>query len=60
MVGDDAESDVCGALKAGIGTALLVRTGKYRAGDESRYAPHPTAVVDDLEAAVEWILACRG
>lgn len=60
MVGDDAESDVSGALKAGIGTALLVRTGKYRAGDESRYAPHPTAVVDDLEAAVEWILARRG
>ena len=60
MVGDDAESDVSGALKAGIGTALLVRTGKYRAGDESRNAPHPSAVVDDLAAAVEWILRKRG
>lgn len=60
MVGDDAESDVAGALKAGIGAGLLVRTGKYRAGDESRFAPHPTAVVEDLAGAVDWILAHRG
>lgn len=59
MVGDDAESDVAGALRAGVGSALLVRTGKYRAGDESRHAPHPSAVVDDLAAAVDWILANR-
>ncbi len=59
MVGDDAESDVAGALKAGIGAALLVRTGKYRAGDENRHAPHPSAVVDDLAAAVDWILSKR-
>jgi HAD superfamily hydrolase (TIGR01458 family) len=60
MVGDDAESDVAGALRAGFGGGLLVRTGKYRAGDESRHAPHPSAVVDDLTAAVDWILARRG
>nr|WP_184770697.1 TIGR01458 family HAD-type hydrolase [Aminobacter lissarensis] len=60
MVGDDAESDVAGALRAGLGGGLLVRTGKYRAGDESRHAPHPSAVVDDLTAAVDWILAHRG
>ncbi|PWK65711.1 HAD superfamily hydrolase (TIGR01458 family) [Aminobacter sp. AP02] len=60
MVGDDAESDVAGALRAGIGSALLVRTGKYRAGDESRFAPHPTAIVNDLAAAVDWILDHRG
>ncbi len=30
MVGDDVEADVSGALAAGIGAALLVRTGKYR------------------------------
>ncbi|WP_395450126.1 TIGR01458 family HAD-type hydrolase [Aminobacter sp. UC22_36] len=59
MVGDDAESDVAGALRAGLGGGLLVRTGKYRAGDESRHAPHPSAVVDDLAAAVDWILAHR-
>ncbi len=60
MVGDDAESDVAGALRAGLGGGLLVRTGKYRAGDESRHAPHPTAVVDDLPGAVDWILRKRG
>ncbi len=59
MVGDDAESDVAGALRAGIGTALLVRTGKYRDGDEHRFDPSPTATVDDLAAATDWILADR-
>ena len=53
MIGDDAEADVSGALAAGIGTALLVRTGKYAAGDEDRVDPAPTAVVDNLQAAVD-------
>ena len=57
MVGDDAESDVAGALRAGVAFALLVRTGKYRPGDETRFEPHPTAVVDDIVAAVDWIVA---
>lgn len=35
MIGDDVEADVNGALAAGI-PAILVRTGKYRAGDEQR------------------------
>ncbi|MDO7596910.1 MAG: HAD hydrolase-like protein [Pseudomonadota bacterium] len=35
MIGDDAEADVEGALKAGL-RACLVQTGKYRQGDESR------------------------
>jgi len=56
MVGDDAESDVAGALRAGLGAALLVRTGKYRPGDETRFDPAPTALVDDLAAATDWIL----
>ena len=37
MVGDDVFGDVEGALKAGL-QACLVRTGKYRAGDEKRIA----------------------
>ncbi|RUV62082.1 TIGR01458 family HAD-type hydrolase, partial [Mesorhizobium sp. M1A.F.Ca.IN.022.02.1.1] len=57
MVGDDAESDVAGALSAGLGAALLVRTGKYRPGDETRFDSAPTALVDDLSAAVDWILS---
>jgi HAD superfamily hydrolase (TIGR01458 family) len=60
MVGDDAEADVAGALKAGIGSALLVRTGKYRPGDERRADPPPSAVVEDLAAAASWIMDHRG
>jgi len=60
MVGDDAEMDVSGALAAGLAHGLLVRTGKYAAGDEARVDPTPTAVVDDLPAAVDWILERRG
>ncbi|WEX74177.1 TIGR01458 family HAD-type hydrolase [Sinorhizobium numidicum] len=59
MVGDDAETDVAGALRAGLGHALLVRTGKYREGDENRFEPAPTATVGDISAAVGWILARR-
>jgi HAD superfamily hydrolase (TIGR01458 family) len=57
MVGDDAEADVAGSLNAGFECALLVRTGKYRDGDETRFTPHPTATVADLPAAVQWIVA---
>ena len=56
MIGDDAESDVAGALSAGLGVGILVRTGKYRDGDEERYDPAPTAVVADAGAAVDLIL----
>ena len=57
MVGDDAEGDIAGALSAGLGAALLVRTGKYRPGDETRFDPAPTALVDDLAAATEWMIS---
>jgi ribonucleotide monophosphatase NagD (HAD superfamily) len=33
MIGDDVEADVNGALAVGLQT-VLVRTRKYRAGDE--------------------------
>lgn len=55
MVGDDAEADVSGAIAAGVGAGLLVRTGKYRPGVEAGLDPAPTAVVDDFAAAVDWI-----
>ncbi len=57
MIGDDAEADVGGALRAGLGAAVLVRTGKYRPGDEARVRPAPTAVVADIGAAVDWVLS---
>ncbi|MGD9668593.1 MAG: TIGR01458 family HAD-type hydrolase [Hyphomicrobiaceae bacterium] len=57
MVGDDAESDVAGAINAGIGMGILVRTGKYRPGDEERFIHRPTATVADLSASVDFILS---
>ncbi|UCI05251.1 TIGR01458 family HAD-type hydrolase [Mesorhizobium sp. B1-1-8] len=59
MVGDDAEADVAGALRAGLSGALLVRTGKYRPGDETRFDPRPTSTVADLAAAADWIITHR-
>jgi HAD superfamily hydrolase (TIGR01458 family) len=59
MVGDDAEADIAGALRAGLGAAVLVRSGKYRVGDETRFEPQPTVTVADLSAAADWIIAQR-
>lgn len=56
MIGDDVNDDVRGAMATGMG-GILVRTGKYRTGDESSPpGPAPDAVVDDFAAAVDWIL----
>lgn len=55
MVGDDAEMDVCGALATGL-RAALVRTGKYRPGDETRVEPAGGRVFNDLDAVVDYIL----
>lgn len=55
MVGDDVESDVGGALAAGI-AGVLVQTGKYADGDESRIEPPPSHVAPDLKGAVDWLL----
>jgi HAD superfamily hydrolase (TIGR01458 family) len=58
VVGDDWQADVAGALGAGL-QALLVRTGKYRPGDEERIDWPAVACVTDVEAAVDWILDHR-
>merc|ERR1712039_215316 len=47
MIGDDALDDVQGAMDAGM-QAILVRTGKYRSGDEARCRTPPLAVVDNF------------
>lgn len=44
MVGDDAEVDVAAAKRAGAGSGVLIQTGKYRPGDESRFTPPPDSV----------------
>ena len=47
MVGDDVESDVGGALRAGL-RAILVRTGKFREELVRRSGIEPTATVDSI------------
>lgn len=52
MVGDDVNADVLGALEAGL-QACLVRTGKYRPGDEQQLPDSPAMVHDDLAQLAE-------
>jgi ribonucleotide monophosphatase NagD (HAD superfamily) len=56
MVGDDIESDIGGALNAGL-QAILVRTGKYREERVGESGIQPTAVVDSI-ADVPELLGC--
>ena len=54
MVGDDAEFDVAASVALGM-QGILVRTGKYREGDESRVSPAPTAVLDSVSELSRWL-----
>ena len=54
MVGDDAEFDVAAAVALGL-RGVLVRTGKYRADDETRVTPAPTAVLDSIRDLPRWL-----
>ncbi len=54
MIGDDAEADIGGAMAAGL-EGILVRTGKYRPGQEAALPERPTHVVADLWAAVTFL-----
>ncbi|HYB29769.1 MAG TPA: TIGR01458 family HAD-type hydrolase [Solirubrobacteraceae bacterium] len=47
MIGDDIESDIGGALNAGL-AAILVRTGKYREQQVRESGIEPTIVVDSI------------
>jgi HAD superfamily hydrolase (TIGR01458 family) len=47
MVGDDIETDIGGALGAGL-AGVLVRTGKYRADAVAASGIDPTATVDSI------------
>jgi HAD superfamily hydrolase (TIGR01458 family) len=47
MVGDDIETDVGGAVDAGL-AGILVRTGKYRADAVAASGIKPTATVDSI------------
>ena len=54
MIGDDWESDVNGAVEAGLG-GILVKTGKYAEGDEAKLNPG-ALVAADIAGAVELVL----
>lgn len=56
MIGDDANDDVAGAQAVGM-QGILVRTGKYRDGDETKIDPPPSLVCDDFPRAVDTVLA---
>ncbi|XP_063336898.1 haloacid dehalogenase-like hydrolase domain-containing protein 2 isoform X3 [Pelmatolapia mariae] len=55
MIGDDARDDVGGAQNSGM-LGILVRTGKYREGDENKISPAPHLTCDSFPDAVEHIL----
>lgn len=55
LIGDDLGDDIGGAQRAGI-PGILVRTGKFRPGDEAHPEIKPAAVVDDFTAAVDAII----
>eukprot|EP00127_Corallochytrium_limacisporum_P000550 Clim_evm6s18 gene=Clim_evmTU6s18 len=55
MIGDDARDDIAGARRLGM-RGVLVRTGKYRPGDETKEEHPPDHTADAFNEAVEWIL----
>ncbi|XP_020780528.1 haloacid dehalogenase-like hydrolase domain-containing protein 2 [Boleophthalmus pectinirostris] len=55
MIGDDARDDIGGAQNAGM-LGILVKTGKYRGGDEHKISPPPHLTCDSFPEAVEHIL----
>ena len=58
MIGDDVKGDVSGALEAGLGCAILVKTGKYVTGDELGTKTGgilPTFTADSIVEAIDYI-----
>lgn len=59
MIGDDVVGDVKGALDAGLGGAILVKTGKYASGDElgaKTGGVLPTVTVESIVEAVDCVI----
>jgi ribonucleotide monophosphatase NagD (HAD superfamily) len=54
MVGDDAEVDVSAPVALGM-RGVLVKTGKYRPGDEERVTPKPTSVLESISDLPGWL-----
>lgn len=56
LIGDDLADDIGGAQAAGI-PGVLVRTGKFRSGDDRDAQIRPALTADDFAAAVDQLLA---
>lgn len=56
MIGDDIESDIGGALGAGL-QAIQVQTGKYTPRDDAHPTVHPTARIPSLPHLSDWLNA---
>lgn len=54
MVGDDVKSDVIGAMEAGL-QGILVKTGKYRSGDEDQLQGRGHCL-ENISAVADYIL----
>lgn len=54
MVGDDVKSDVIGALDSGL-QGILVKTGKYRSGDEDQLQGRGLCL-ENISAVADYIL----
>jgi HAD superfamily hydrolase (TIGR01458 family) len=59
MVGDDVDTDIGGAMAAGL-AGVLVRTGKYRDGLVRASDVAPTAIVDSMADVPELIAGLAG
>ncbi|KAG9471939.1 hypothetical protein GDO78_022077 [Eleutherodactylus coqui] len=55
MIGDDCRDDIGGAQDTGM-LGILVKTGKYRAGDEAKINPAPHLTCASFPEAVDHIL----
>ncbi|MCU7801146.1 MAG: HAD hydrolase-like protein [gamma proteobacterium symbiont of Lucinoma myriamae] len=56
MFGDDYVSDTLGAIRAGL-QGGLVKTGKYRSGDENRLVCSGAIIVNNITEAADWCLS---
>jgi HAD superfamily hydrolase (TIGR01458 family) len=54
MIGDDIETDICGAKALGM-SGVLVKTGKYRKGCESNAEYSPDCIIDSFNDLFECI-----
>ncbi|XP_033725496.1 haloacid dehalogenase-like hydrolase domain-containing protein 2 [Pecten maximus] len=58
MIGDDVRDDIGGAIATGM-LGILVKTGKYRDGDENNIDPKPTYTATNFSGAVDYVLQNR-